>query len=157
MKYPPQPPGAFFNTEVVLDMFVTGLGIGLLSLCSYLVVIFGFGNSYFGYDCNKSGGQQTCSLVWEARTTAYCVLYMLLLVQGFVCRHARKSMFSQSPINNPVLLGSVIGGGIFLQGTIYIPAVAKNLYKHAPISWEWVIVVVCMIVYSAYTELWKWF
>ena len=155
MDQPPAKPGAFFTKELVLDLIFYGLIVAALSFGSYLIVIFGFGNGDFGTHCNTKAGFDSCKLIWRARTTGFAVMYELLLVQAWMCRHQRKSLLDTFFPLNGVLIASFVLGTLFLLPIIYIPWVAKNLYKHGSISWEWAVVAVCILLHLLLGEGWK--
>lgn len=152
-----QPPDhrPLFSLEVMTDQFIYGIILGGLTFGGYLVVIFGFGDGELGTHCNKTSGEHTCHLVWTARTTAFATLNTLLLFHGYVCRDPRQSVFARSWLSNKVLLWSLIVGFALLMPVIYIPGVARTLFRHAYISWEWVIVLVCIVLHLLLTDLYK--
>ncbi len=153
-----QPPDErpLFCAELIVDSFALGLLMGALAFASYLLVMFEFGDGDFGRYCNhKNRGMDYCNLVWRARSTAFLTLNELLLIQGYVCRDLRRSTFSLPLFNNLVLFFSVIAGTLLALGTVYIPALAETLFKHAPITWEWAIIAVACIIYLILADVYK--
>ncbi len=153
-----QPPDErpLFCAELIVDSFVFGIIMGALAFGSYLLVIFEFGNGDFGRFCNeRSRGMEYCSLVWRARSTAFLTLNQLLLLQGYICRDLRRSTFTIPIFNNLFLLFSFVIGTVLALGTVYIPALAQTLFKHAPITWEWAIIAVACVAYLILTDVYK--
>lgn len=147
-----------FTNEVILDQMCYGLIVGILSLCSYYLVQYVFGDSTIGYNCNSEddSGDITCHLVWKARSTCFVALNVQLLIQGYVCRSPRKSIFKQKFFNNLVLFSSLLFGTFLLLPTLYIPWAAHNLFKHSGIGYEWLIILVDIVIYIILTESYKY-
>jgi len=157
MDEEPTKPGQFFSLEVIVDLITYGIIVAILTFVAYVLVLFAFGDGFLNTShCNKPEGSLTCQLPWRARTTAFATLYELLLLQAYLCRHPRKSIFSQSIVSNPVLVAAFVLGTLFIFPCIYIPWVAKNLFKHGAISWEWAIVAIAMGIHLVLGETFKY-
>jgi len=57
---------------------------------------------------------------------------------------------------NKFLFWAVIAGFVTIFPTIYIPVLNHEVFKQAPIDWEWGVVFVEAAVFFMGCELWKW-
>eukprot|EP00762_Andalucia_godoyi_P006252 ANDGO_01623.mRNA.1 Calcium-transporting ATPase 3 len=144
-----------FTKEVIADVFVYGTIMGTLSLSSFMLVLFGFGDAELGVDCNESGAGVGCSDVLSARSTAFVSLHLLFLLHAYNVRMARVSIFRMSWFDNRWLYGSVIFGFLTLFPILYIPTVA-SVFVQAPLEWEWAVVAANLVIFLFFTEAYKW-
>ncbi|KAJ0332457.1 hypothetical protein COL5a_002173 [Colletotrichum fioriniae] len=120
-----------------------------------------------GSHCND-GWNETCGVVFRARSTVYATLSFLLLVTAWEVKHFQRSLFNMNPelwtgptavfktvFKNRFLFWAVAGGFIMTFPVIYLPVVNRAVFKHGMITWEWGIVVACLVVYIALIETWK--
>lgn len=56
---------------------------------------------------------------------------------------------------NKFLLGAVIGGLLVTFPVVYIPTINQVVFKHHGLTWEWGVVIACVVVYLALVETWK--
>jgi magnesium-transporting ATPase (P-type) len=78
-----------FTKELIIDKFIYGTCMGTLCLVSFVIVVYAHGDGDLGADCNHSYND-TCSLPFRARATAYSIL-TVLLSNRVVFRHAPLS------------------------------------------------------------------
>lgn len=157
-----------FTWEVCCDMLVYGLWMSALCLSSFLLVVFGFGDGNLGSECNE-GYSDECELVFRGRATTFVSLTWFALFLAWEMVDTRRSFFRMQPNSkryftqwmhdvwrNKFLFWAVIAGFITIFPTIYIPVLNHDVFKHAPIDWEWGIVFVEAILFFAGCEAWKW-
>ena len=147
-----------FTKELVIDTLVYGTLMGIISLCSFIVVVWGDGVVDLGQGCNKSNSSSAsgCDMALRGRATAFASLNMLLVLQAFNCRHDRLSAFSMSWVKNKTLLWSLVSTAIFSVVLIYIPFINTSVFKHDHISWEWGVVVAGIVLFHLGSELYKY-
>jgi hypothetical protein len=80
-----------------------------------------------------------------------------LLLQGYICRHPSKSIFSMKFFANKTMIFCILFGSLLLIPFFYIPWVANNMFKHGAITWEWGIVGACVAIHLTLSELYKFF
>ncbi|KAI1059348.1 hypothetical protein LB507_003973 [Fusarium sp. FIESC RH6] len=171
MQRPPQNlKQGVFTPELMIDMVVYGLWMAALCLCSFVLVIYGFGNGAadIGIDCNNSisGG---CEVVFRARSTTFACLTWFALFLAWEMVNMRRSFFRMQPKSkryftqwmidvwrNPFLFWAIIAGFVTMFPIIYIPGLNTVVFKHAPISWEWGIVFIEAVLFFMGIESWKW-
>jgi P-type Na+/K+ transporter len=175
MDRPPHPLRiGVFTWELIADKMVYGCGIGGLCLSAFAIVVYGAGAGNLGQDCNE-GFNDTCNVVFRARSTVFGVLTFALLILAwevidfrtslFNTRlHSRtydtnsKKVFSVFPTiyQNRFLFWSCVAGFVIIFPLIYIPGLNVDVFDHRPISWEWGIVMGCIVIQILIIEFWKW-
>ncbi|KAH8590313.1 calcium-transporting ATPase 3 [Bisporella sp. PMI_857] len=156
-----------FTWELIIDKMVYGTIAGVLCLVSFVIVIFGAGNGNLGQECNEEF-HESCGDVFRARSTVFAVLSFLLLVTAWEVKHFSRSLFNLDPSRytgkgavfkaltyNRFLLWAVVAGFIITFPVIYIPTFNTVVFKHTSISWEWGVILGCLITYIALIEVWK--
>uniref|UniRef100_A0A7S3GD75 Sodium/potassium exporting P-type ATPase 1 n=1 Tax=Palpitomonas bilix TaxID=652834 RepID=A0A7S3GD75_9EUKA len=107
-------------------------------------------HDYLGIYCNQRCTLPTeeaceemyaCSLVQRARATAFATLTFILLLNGFNCRAAAKTVFEAGILKNKFMTASLFFGIALMIPTMYIPIVNKQYFKQRSITIEWAIVV----------------
>lgn len=154
MRRPPVNHG-LFTKEIFMDMTVMGGIIGALSLLSFWIVSDVIYDGDLGLGCNTTSGDH-CSTARKARAAAFLTLNILLLVDGYTCRHFRLSAFAQSWTENRVMLGGFIGGILLMFPILYIPGFNTEVFKHEPSGWEWPLALGSVVVFQVCAELYKW-
>src|SRR5262245_29119519 len=157
-----------FTWEVILDTGVYGFWAGALCLASFALTIYGFGNGDLGSGCNNSINDGACQLVFRARSTTFICLTWFALFLAWEMVDMRRSFFRMKPESkhyltqwirdvwrNQFLFWSIVAGFISVFPVVYIPVVNTKVFKHAPISWEWGIIVVEAILFLLGVEAWK--
>ena len=157
-----------FTAEVLIDMIVYGFWMAALCLCSFSIVVWGFGDGNLGHDCNNHYSE-SCELVFRGRTTTFVALTWFALFLAWEMVHMRRSFFRMEPKpkhpatiwmkhvwRNPFLFWSIFAGFVTVFPIIYVPVINHRVFKHAPISWEWGIVFVEAALFLGGVELWKW-
>jgi len=171
MQRPPQNlKQGVFTPELMIDMVVYGLWMAALCLCSFVLVLYGFGNGAadIGTDCNNSISNG-CEVVFRARSTTFACLTWFALFLAWEMINMRRSFFRMQPKSkryftqwmhdvwrNPFLFWAIIAGFVTMFPIIYIPGLNTVVFKHAPISWEWGIVFVEAVLFFMGIETWKW-
>ena len=156
-----------FAVEVMLDMLVYGLLIATLCLCSFILVLYGFGDGDLGLRCNEDYSER-CDTVFRARATCFAVLTWLALFLAWEVVSMRRSFFRMQPGSkryftqwafdvwrNKFLFWAIIAGFITIFPTLYIPGLNEIVFKHTGISWEWGIVCTAAFIFFLGAESWK--
>lgn len=140
---------------------------GSLCLVSFVVVVYSGGHGNLGTDCNEEWNE-TCDVVFRGRATVSAVLSFLLLRTAWEVKHFSRSLFNLDPArysghwsvfqaltHNRFLLWAIVAGFLIIFPVIYIPVVNETVFKHNGMTWEWGIVLGCVICYIAFVEAWK--
>ncbi|KAF9210397.1 Na+ ATPase [Podila verticillata] len=148
-----------FSWEVVMDTFVYGLAMGILSFASFIIVLFGFNEGpLIGSECNQSWSEG-CNGVFRSRATAYACLTMLLLCHAINCRALRSSGWSFKALktleHNRMLWLSIIIGALLCFPVIYIPGLNHDVFKHSALGKEWGLVAASVVLFIGFAELYK--
>ncbi|KAK3845726.1 MAG: P-type II D ATPase [Linnemannia gamsii] len=159
MKEPPRTSKqGLFSFEVLMDMFVYGIAMAVLSFVPFVLVLFVFEDGQLGKKCNV-GYNESCDSVFRARATCYATLTFLILSHAINCRDIRKSGWQWSRLKtahqNKTLWLSIVIGAMILFPVIYVPGVNKNVFKHLGISYEWGLVFAALAIYTAFVEIYK--
>ncbi|PMB70128.1 Sodium transport ATPase 5 [Beauveria bassiana] len=171
MQRPPQNlKQGVFTPELLVDMVVYGLWMAALCICSFIVVLYGFGRGAadLGDDCNNTY-HESCKVVFRARATTFACLTWFALFLAWEMVNLRRSFFRMQPKSkryftqwildvwrNKFLFWSIIAGFVTMFPIIYIPVINTVVFKHAPISWEWAVVFIEAILFFLGIETWKW-
>ncbi|KAF9185412.1 Na+ ATPase [Haplosporangium sp. Z 767] len=159
MREPPRSATqGLFSFEVVMDTFIYGLAMGALSFASFVIVVFGFGGGELGAHCN-SEWSESCEPVFRARATSYTCMTMLILAHAVNCRSLRESGWKIKNLKtlklNKMLWMSIVIGALLVLPVLYIPGFNRNVFKHSPITYEWGLIVVALVIFIAFAELYK--
>ncbi|PKS12971.1 hypothetical protein jhhlp_000312 [Lomentospora prolificans] len=160
--------GGVFTIDLIRDKMIYGFYMGALCLAAFTSVAYGVaGPNRLGEGCND-GYNDSCEVVFRARSTTYATLSFLLLVTAWEAKHFTRSLFAMNPElwtgptsffktvwRNRTLFWAVVVGFLTTFPVIYIPVVNKLVFKHEMITWEWGIVVACLFTYLALVETWK--
>lgn len=165
MRKPPQARG-IFTWQVLADMAVYGVFMGVFCLATFVIVIYGANDGNLGVDCNKTYSE-ACLPVFRARAAVFAEITWLILICAWEFKHLRRSMFALNPekqgplqfcrdiYENRFLFWAVFIGAMSVFITVNIPVVNTQFFKHAPITWEWGLVVGFTVLYVAGMEAWK--
>ena len=156
-----------FTKELITDKMIYGCFMGILCLVSFLSVAYGAGKADLGTNCNQDYNP-TCDVVFRGRAATYATLTFLLLVTAWEVKHFSRSLFNFDPTRNTgpfsvfptiwrnrFLFWSVVAGFTFTFPVIYTPVINRMVFKHEAITWEWGVVVGCLVTYTALVESWK--
>ncbi|KAI1905615.1 hypothetical protein LOZ12_006818 [Ophidiomyces ophidiicola] len=156
-----------FTRELITDKMIYGTFMGSLCLAAFVSVVYGAGNGYLGRACNQDWNH-TCHVVFRARATTFATLSLLLLVTAWEVKHFSRSLFNMDPNRhkgpfsifptlwrNRFLFWAVVAGFFILIPVIYLPTVNQLVFKHSTITWEWGIVMGCVVTYIMLVESWK--
>ncbi|KAI8051574.1 potassium/sodium efflux P-type ATPase [Syncephalis plumigaleata] len=160
MLRPPRRIGrGLFAPEVVCDIFYYGFWMGILSLSNFVLVIYGFGDGQLGSNCNHDFSD-ACNLVFKARGTGYATLTLLILIHTLNCRSLRAPQwtprnFRRLNKSKPVVF-SMLLGILLLFPALYIPVVNTEVFKHKPLTWEWALVIIAVVIFIILSELYRW-
>ncbi|OMJ08674.1 Calcium-transporting ATPase 3 [Smittium culicis] len=160
MDNPPRDPkkGLFVN-EVIVDILFHGIFIGLLSILSFYLVLSVFGNNDRGENCNSTFNP-SCEYVFKARGTNFAVLTILLMFFSYSCRDPRRQTLSPNKLKNvyenKYLFYSFWAGIAVTFIALYVPGLNTNVFKHSPITWEWSIVAISIVIYLAADAAYKY-
>nr|XP_019014014.1 potassium/sodium efflux P-type ATPase, fungal-type [Kwoniella pini CBS 10737]OCF52795.1 potassium/sodium efflux P-type ATPase, fungal-type [Kwoniella pini CBS 10737] len=153
-----QPPTAFhqiFNLEFYIDLAFYGILMGSLSLVNFVIVLWGYFPGDLGRYCNE-GDSDICDPVFQARSTCFATLVIILMIHGLECKHFTKGLFQINLRDNKVLLWSVFVLALGTFPVVYIPVINDKVFLHGALKWEWGIVFGMIFVYLSCTELYKW-
>lgn len=155
-----------FTNQVLVDMMVYGLIMGVLTLATFIIIVYGYYNGDLGADCN-SHYTDRCEPVYRARAAIFAELTWIILISAWEFKDLRRSMFRLNPeskeafplfkdlYNNRFLFWAVVIGALSVFPIVHIPVVNKNVFKHTGISWEWGISIGFTLAYVTGVELWK--
>ncbi|KAH0566060.1 hypothetical protein GP486_000553 [Trichoglossum hirsutum] len=156
-----------FTWELIMDKMIYGTFVGTLCLVSFIGVVYGGGKGNLGTNCNQEYNN-TCETVFRARATVFSVLSFLLLITAWEVKHFSRSLFNLDPTRhkgplaifpalwyNRFLFWAVIAGFVITFPVVYLPVINRAVFKHLGITWEWGIVVGCVVIYLALFESWK--
>ncbi|CAI4219552.1 unnamed protein product [Parascedosporium putredinis] len=160
--------GGVFTMDLIRDKMIYGFYMGSLCLAAFTSVAYGVaGPNQLGEGCND-GYNDSCAVVFRARSTTYATLSFLLLVTAWEAKHFTRSLFAMNPElwtgptsvfktvwRNRTLFWAVVVGFLSTFPVIYIPVVNRAVFKHDMITWEWGIVAACVVTYLALVEAWK--
>ncbi|KAF3941536.1 hypothetical protein ABW19_dt0203870 [Dactylella cylindrospora] len=169
LRRPPQSlKRGVFTLEVMLDMLVYGLWVAALCLCSFILVLFGFGDGNLGQNCNNEYSAE-CDTVFRARATCFACLTWFALFLAWEMVDMRRSFFRMQPKSkkyftqwaidvwrNKFLFWAIIAGFVTIFPTLYIPVINHKVFKHEGITWEWGVVMIAALLFFMGIEAWKW-
>lgn len=157
MNVPPRSTrSVVFGKEVIVDTVVYGLLSGAIALLIFIIVIIADPSGSFGaVGCNNSDQPPGCLAVYRARSASFVAHCMVLLIHAYNCRDQRASMTTLSFFGNKPLLISIAINTVILVPLVYIPYVNVELFRQAPISWEWGLVAGGVIIFVVVAELYK--
>ncbi|KAJ5599943.1 ATPase P-type K/Mg/Cd/Cu/Zn/Na/Ca/Na/H-transporter [Penicillium hetheringtonii] len=171
MDRPPQSKQGIFTWEVVIDILVYGVWTAALCLAAFSVRMWGFGDGNLARGCNKEWSDEItdCELVFRARATTFVCLTWFALFLAWEMVNMRRSFFRMQPKSkkyftqwmydvwrNKFLFWSIMAGWITMFPILYIPVLNDVVFKHKPITWEWAIVAVEVVLFFIGVESWKW-
>ncbi|KAK3814942.1 MAG: potassium/sodium efflux P-type ATPase [Benniella sp.] len=159
MREPPRSAKqGLFSFEVIMDTFVYGLAMGVLSFANFCIVIFGHNNGDLGSGCNGHYSP-SCDGVFRGRATAYACLTLLILAHVINCRALREPGWTRKNLAtlkyNKMLWLSVVVGTILVFPIIYIPGLNQNVFKHSSLRYEWGYVIAAVIIFIGFAEGYK--
>ncbi|KAF9165051.1 hypothetical protein DFQ26_000685 [Actinomortierella ambigua] len=148
-----------FSFEVIMDTFIYGLAMGILSFANYSIILFGFhADKVLAAGCNANFSEG-CTPIFKARATSYATLTFLILVHAQNCRALRSSGWTRKAIRslfeNRMLWISLVVGVILVFPVIYIPVVNQTVFKHTSITYEWGFVILATFLFIGFAELYK--
>ncbi|KAF9546390.1 Na+ ATPase [Mortierella hygrophila] len=159
MREPPRSAKqGLFSFEVIMDTFIYGLAMGILSFVNFVIVVVAMNNNNFGSECNAHYSH-ACEGVFKARATAYATLTFLILAHAINCRSLRESGWTYTNLStlkhNRMLWASIVVGSLLVFPVIYIPGVNHNVFKHSSMSYEWGFVACALVLFIAFAEIYK--
>ncbi|KAI1434693.1 hypothetical protein GGR50DRAFT_389036 [Xylaria sp. CBS 124048] len=167
MRKPPHDrKSGVFTKQILVDMTVYGVLMGILTLATFIIVVYGANDGQLGINCNKAWSEP-CEPVFRARAAVFVGLTWLILISAWEFKDIRRSMFRLNPENtsrfplfsdlyeNRFLFWAVVIGAVAVFPAVYIPVLNTKVFKHAAITWEWALAIGTLILYVACLELWK--
>ncbi|KDN46643.1 putative ENA2-plasma membrane P-type ATPase [Tilletiaria anomala UBC 951] len=169
MKRPPHDlKYGIFAPEVLLDLFVYGVWVGLLCLATFTLCLWGFGDGNLGINCNGIYNE-TCATVFRARGATWTVMTWASLFLAWEVVNTRRSFFRMGkkyPLysqwfhdtwgKNKFLFSTVVIGFFSVFPLLYIPIINDDVFLHKGISWEWGICFIAILLFFLGVEAWKW-
>lgn len=155
-----------FTWELITDMMVYGTIQGTCCLMTFVLIVYGPGPDGLGLNCNKEDND-SCNVVFRARAAVFAELTWLILISAWELKAMRRSMFRINPHEthpfpvfkdlwaNQFLFWSVVIAGASVFLAIYVPGLSNKALKHSGIGWEWIPVIVGLLIFVAGMELWK--
>ncbi|EPY22984.1 calcium motive p-type ATPase [Strigomonas culicis] len=153
LQVPPNTAG-FFTIELIVDTFIYGMWLGIFTLGSFVVVLYGFNDGPVGDDCNNHRGTG-CEIIWQARCTAFGVLYFGLLFHAYTVRHPRLSIFLMKWFDNRWIYGSFVLGSVLFAPIVYVDAIAHGLFVHHMLTWHWGVLATAVAGFLFFSEVHK--
>ncbi|EPY32935.1 calcium motive p-type ATPase [Angomonas deanei] len=153
LQVPPNTAG-FFTIELMADTVYYGFWLGVLTLLSFVLVLFGFNDGPSGIDCNSHRGTD-CFVIWQSRCTAFGVLYFGLLIHAYTVRHPRLSVFKMKWFDNKWIYGSCVLGTVLFVPIVYINPIAHGLFVHHMLTWHWGVLAISTVVFLLLCEFYK--
>jgi len=153
-----QAPSAFqtiFNLEFYIDLTFYGFLIGALSIVNFVIVLWGYFPGNLGEYCNE-GFSASCDPVFQARSTCYSTLVIILMIHSLQCKHFSRGIFQVNLLDNKVLLWCALVLMLTTFPIVYIPVINDKVFLIGSLGWEWGIVFGMILVYLASSELYKW-
>lgn len=156
-----------FTWELITDMLVYGTIQGTCCLMTFVFIVYGPGPNGLGQDCNHHYNP-SCDTVFRARAAVFAELTWLILISAWEFKAMRRSMFRINPHDthpfpffkdiweNQFLFWSVVVGALSVFPAVYIPGLNTDVFRHRGISWEWAPCVICVIIFVAGMEAWKY-
>lgn len=168
MRKPPQDKkrGVFTN-QIMVDMLVYGIIMGVCTIATFIIIVYGANGGQLGTDCNTKFSSQ-CEAVFKARAATFAELTWLILISAWEFKSLRRSMFALDPdstekfpffkdmYSNKFLFWSVIIGAVSVFPVVYIPTINTDFFKHTGITWEWGLSIGMVFVFVGGIEAWKW-
>ncbi|KAG5934824.1 hypothetical protein E4U53_000594 [Claviceps sorghi] len=158
-----------FTLDLVRDQVMYGTMMGSLCLAAFEMVVFAspdLGLRDLPPGCNDEA-RNDCLSIYRARAATFATLCFLLLATAWEAKHFHRSLFAmdrrwtgafsafKSVYHNVFLFWSVVAGFLATFLVVYIPYVNTHAFKHSGLTWEWAIVVACVVTYVGLVELWK--
>ncbi|TLD30323.1 hypothetical protein PspLS_02256 [Pyricularia sp. CBS 133598] len=155
-----------FTNQILVDMLVYGFIMGVCTLMTFVIIVYGVGGGQLGQDCNTAYSE-SCNVVFQARAAVFAELTWLILISAWEFKSLRRSMFRLNPdstskfpffediYENRFLFWSVIIAFFSVFLAVYIPGLNTNVFKHRGITWEWGLVFGGLIVFVVGVEAWK--
>ncbi|KAL7419667.1 hypothetical protein Q5752_005581 [Cryptotrichosporon argae] len=152
-------PSAFhhlFKPEFYADLLFYGTLMAALSLANFAIVLWGYFPGDLGLNCNETAGRAGCDPVFQARSTCFATLVIILMIHALECKHSTTSLFRLDVGDNRVLLWCAVSLTLLTFPVVYIPRINDAVFLIGPLKWEWGIVFGMILVYLAVTELYKY-
>ncbi|KAJ7581060.1 hypothetical protein C8J56DRAFT_1101672 [Mycena floridula] len=164
MKRPPHNiKTGVFTWTIIVDCVYYGLVMGIVSLCSFVAVVWGRYKGDLGYDCNRGEHVEICEAVFRGRSTVFATLIFCILYYAWELKSLDRPLLNITPgqpfwvdlWDNQVLFWSVVLGAASVPFAIYVPGMNTKLFYQTRITWEWGVVVSMTLVFMICCELWK--
>ncbi|VDC02384.1 unnamed protein product [Peniophora sp. CBMAI 1063] len=151
-----------FTRAVLVDTFVYGFVMGVTTLLSFIIVVYGKNDGFLGEECNREVNN-SCDAVFRARSTVFATLTLQISLYAWELKALNRSMFSIRPgvpfykdiWNNRILFWSVVLTIASVPLCVYIPGLNDEVFYQKGITWEWGLVVGMTLVFVGCVELWK--
>ncbi|GAA5980349.1 hypothetical protein JCM5350_000952 [Sporobolomyces pararoseus] len=157
-----------FTWEIIADMIGYGIAGAACCIGTFTVIVFGFGDGNLGIDSNATEGNGS-ELVFRARSATFATITWICLILAFEVMDLRRSFFRMRPDSphvwtnwareiwaNQFLFWSVVLGFVSVFPLVFIPTLNVSVFKHSPISWEWVVSFIATGLFIILAEAWKW-
>lgn len=169
MRKPPQDKkrGVFTN-QILVDMLVYGTIMGVLTLMTFVIVVYGVNGGELGQNCNIGWHESgSCEAVFRARAAVFALLTWTILVSAWEFKDIRRSLFRLNPedqskfpffkdvYSNRFLFWAVVVGFLSVFPVVSIPGLNRTVFKHETISWEWGLAFGGLVVFVLGMEAWK--
>ncbi|KAA8910141.1 potassium/sodium efflux P-type ATPase [Sphaerosporella brunnea] len=168
MKRPPHNiKTGVFTWQIVADMVVYGFIMGALTLCTFVIIVYGVGGGALGQACNTTYSPQ-CDTVFRARAAVFAQLTWLILFSAWEFKSLRRSLFRLNPYqtdsrfpffkdiyDNKFLFWAVLIPFVAVFPAIYIPGLNHKVLRQTGIDWEWALSFAGIPVFIIGTEIWK--
>ncbi|KAI9845990.1 MAG: Na+ ATPase [Sclerophora amabilis] len=157
-----------FTSQILVDMGVYGLLMGICTLLTFVIIVYGPGGGNLGENCNREYSEG-CNTVFRARAAVFAELTWLILISAWEFKSIRRSMFNLDPntaaqhkfpffydiYENRFLFFAVVLGAISVFPAVYIPGLNTAVFKHMGIGWEWALSFGAIFIFVLGIEAWK--
>jgi len=155
MSKRPEDYKTIFTFWWIVDLFTYGTFMAGIALANFSIVMYGYFGGDLGVNCNEDLTEGVCSPTGRARGAVFATFLMVLMLHGFVCKHATMSLFKMNLLENKVLLASVAIISLSVFPVLYIPVINDKVFLLFGLKWEWGMVFASLLVYIAFTEAYK--
>eukprot|EP01117_Protostelium_nocturnum_P010230 TRINITY_DN366_c0_g1_i1.p1 TRINITY_DN366_c0_g1~~TRINITY_DN366_c0_g1_i1.p1 ORF type:complete len:1187 (-),score=476.65 TRINITY_DN366_c0_g1_i1:175-3735(-) len=143
LMVPPRDPkkGVFDRPSLFIVLF-HGMSMAIITLSLYAIAIY-----VEHYDISTERNR--------ARALAFVGLTCMQLAHAFCARAIQNTIFTSDLWSNKWLIGGVSVSLAFLVGASYIPGV-QTLFHQWPLNWwDWIKILICVILHVAASEFMK--
>ncbi|XP_049849929.1 uncharacterized protein LOC126320473 isoform X2 [Schistocerca gregaria] len=150
---------SLFYPEMAFDVLYYGLIQGILSLAAFIFSLYYIGGGVIGKHCNKySHLSVDCTAIFESRSVTFMAMTLMILYHALNCKHFRKPVWRMNLLDNYWILAALVFGAVITIPTIYIRSLNREVFSMKEMgAIHWLLVLICLVLFIAFSELYKWF